>query len=1005
MRKALLLFLLGPAWLASQESVHLQKNSGFTPPQELAQSKLYAHAVAVEDYTIDAMETSTIKAISSYAMDESRSIDLLLESAQNTDPLTRNGVNALVGLKYFERGAYSASESYLGQVNGMLLDKMAQAETIFKRGYMRLLEKDFESARKFFRKASQIQSPYKAPALYYLGICHFYLNEPQTSIDNFLTVQNDDRYKDLIPYYLVQIYHAQGDNAKVIAYGEKVLKTADLRFKNEIHRILGIVYLEKAVYDKALHHLDTYASTTEKLTKEMFYQIGITHYNLGHTDKAAPYFRELQNDDSPVGQVSNFLMARIALAQDDKRTAQTAFKQAIKFNYDNSITQECEFNYLKLSAESGNVRGAINGLKNIERTHHFFDDCQDLLSALLLRSEDYLTSMAVIEGMPERNKALNNTYKVITYRYGIQNLNDDHLLQANTYLELSQKTPGDKDLTASAMFWRGYILKIQGKRDQAVAMLEDYIGSGHRGHLVECYYTLGYQALEIGQYKKAINHFNALEKEFRSDKEKMKFYSDAMLRQGDCHLYLNNYDKAYSAYDKALKVQANESDYALYQKAIIEGLRGDIVSKVSILEDLLNDHTSSQFTDDAHFNLGEAYFIMGKNNLAARHFDTVIDKYGALSEYTVRASLMKGLISYNQGDMIQALENYERVFDLNPSGDQKKEALLAIEEIFLKEYEDPAGYFSFIKNKTGLDVDDLARDSISFAIGFDQFKRGEFAQAIRAFDKYLDNFLKGDNRYKALYYKGEAASILKEYDLALKSYATIVEEKPSEFFTPALRKAALISFNYKQDFDQAFRFFNQLVKNSEGLNDLDILESALYSAYIIKNEKGIEKYAVLVSDHQDVSSIQKGTAYFYLGKSQMRQEKYDDAIAQFNKVIRFSNNNQAAEASYLVSEIFYLKNDLVTAETQALSTTKTAAAYPFWVAKSILLIGRIYYDKEDYLNAQAACEAVLENFKTNDELTKEAEQLLSKIQEKMSKENRIKEDAEHTIFEQDTIQK
>lgn len=50
------------------------------------------------------------------------------------------------------------------------------------------------------------------------------------------------------------------------------------------------------------------------------------------------------------------------------------------------------------------------------------------------------------------------------------------------------------------------------------------------------------------------------------------------------------------------------------------------------------------------------------------------------------------------------------------------------------------------------------------------------------------------------------------------------------------------------------------------------------------------------------------------------------------------------------------------------------SAYPYWVAKGLILLSDISMQKNDIFNAKAALEAVQENFREDKEILKEVEE-------------------------------
>ena len=130
----------------------------------------------------------------------------------------------------------------------------------------------------------------------------------------------------------------------------------------------------------------------------------------------------------------------------------------------------------------------------------------------------------------------------------------------------------------------------------------------------------------------------------------------------------------------------------------------------------------------------------------------------------------------------------------------------------------------------------------------------------------------------------------------------------------------------------------------------------------------------------------------------------DDAIAEtltfcqahdidLQAVVDLSDNEQTAEARYLLAEILYLQKSTAAAETSTRNAISQNSDYPYWVAKSMILLSDIFVDKNDLFNARAALEAVLENFKEDPALTKVAQTKLDAVKSKQASGSKLKQDS------------
>ena len=153
---------------------------------------------------------------------------------------------------------------------------------------------------------------------------------------------------------------------------------------------------------------------------------------------------------------------------------------------------------------------------------------------------------------------------------------------------------------------------------------------------------------------------------------------------------------------------------------------------------------------------------------------------------------------------------------------------------------------------------------------------------------------------------------------------------------------------------------------------------------------------------ENLQNDSKASAHYYMAKAYMALNKPDEAFTEFKALSEISDNNQAAEASYTMAEILFKQNKLDEAEEQAFKTADAASNYPYWVSRSILLLGDIYRMKKDYLNATAAYESIIENFKDREDILNEAQDKLKSLQEEISNESRIAETPEEEFISIDS---
>ena len=993
-----------PLLVQGQESLHLlEKNNYYPSPSENYSEGLYGVALAQSEDIAFLDEWISIQAQSALELDETRSIDLLLESiARTNSDEEKNAIRLSIGNKYFDRKEYDLAHQFYAQINHTYLDQIHDQSVQFKLGYIALMNKDFVTSAKHFEDVTATVGNYTRDGYYYLGINQYYLDQVEDAIKSFEKVENESRYRDLIPYYLTQIYFKDQRYDEVIKYCEQRLEQPNLRNRNQINKMLGLSYLAQGSEVDALDYLDAYASETSKLSENEFYQLGYLHFKHGNRMQAVGYLKQLAHQDSQIGQMANYLLGSISLNQGNKQEARSAFKQSSKYTYFKDIKNESEFLYYKLAADLGEERTAINGLAGLEVKHPYYDDSQKLLSQLLVRTDDYAAAITTIEGFSQKSPEIVSAYQALCYDYGQQLAGDGREVEALNYFKTASDTPGSDVITKESQFWTGFLLDQKGDYLSSRSYLDKYLGSGKGQHTFKAHYLLAYQDIGEQDYKAATTHLEqAMQTHNPHAPDETALLNDALTRLADLRLVDNDYESALRYYDLAIDNGALKADYIIYQKGLIYGVNGRPYDKLTTLETLIKSHPDSEYRDDALFEVGESMVALEKNNEAYKIFESLASLYPN-SSYVPKCHMRMGLISFNHGDMEAALQAYKQGLRTSDNNEDQREALITIEEIYLNNLNDSEAYFSYLENEIGFKYEDITKDSIAFQVAYESYKEGNYEKAIGLFDNYQNKYGDGFFVDDSYYFEAESYVLLKHYSKGLDNYESVMTVAGSEYHDFALKKAAVISYNHEENFSKSLRYYGELIKVS-GSSSLEYVEPAMYSAAQLDDTGAVEQYAKIVSEHADAEPELKSTANFYLGQVFQRQNKMDEAIRVYNLSARDVTSHQTAEAHYQIAKIFYDRAQYDNAEAQAFEATKRGVNYPFWVAKSLILLGDIYQQKNDFLNATAAYESVIENFKDNVKLSDEAKAKLSDLNARIKNESKVKSKSELEFMDQDTL--
>lgn len=906
---------------------------------------------------------------------------------------------------YFRSRKYDLAIKYYDRIGAGTLEIDQAGEVAFKLGYSHFVKKNFKEAMEAFQAGRNVRGEYYYDLNYYYGMSAYFEGDYSTAISSWQIAQQNKTYEKLIPYYLTQIYFSNGDYQKLISYALPYTKQSGIQNQKEINQLVGQSYFELGDYNQAQPYLEEYEANSGTMRAEDFYQLAYVQYKNGDYEKAIPNFRELSNEKTAMGQTAMYYLAESYLQSGNKASARNAFYNVVQYEDNMSLRENALFNYAKLSAELGYDVDAINAFSKFLATSSYYNKAQELMAEVLINTNNYKKSIEILEQIKDISPGLQKAYQTVTLRQANLDLKegklDDALVQFNKSLKYTPSIP----MQAEAFFWIGEILNRKKAFAESEAALNKYLAL-EKTHPVShpqvnpayAYYIQGYNYIRNNEHQLAIQ---SLQKTIdlggsmkfadpANEKNFLDILGDAYIRVGDNYFQMTQYNQAAAWYQKAADQKVTGYDYALYQYAQILGLQGNRSQEISVLDRLVREIPDSRYADVALFEKADAYIQNNQMAEARVPLRTLVQKYNGKSDLINKALFKLGLIEYNLGDSDEALTYYRQILKNNPTSQESSNALTSIEEIYVIDRGDPDGYFKVLESIPGMKVGQRQKDSLQYSVAGSFYNNGQYEKAVQAFDQYLTRYPKGFYALDAYYNRAESNVLLKRFDAALTDYENVIEKGNSSYYKEAVKKAAIISFNDQNDFEKALKYYSLFEGLANGGQEqFDAQVNALNSAFKIQDKAAILKFAKKVKDNPLANDQQKSLAHFTLAKSYIEAGQSAEAINDLDFVIAHSDNQETAEARYLIAKILYEQNKLAEASTRVKEAYTKNGAYPRWVAKSLLLNARILIKQEDLFNAKAAVEAVIDNFPGDPEIIAEANALLSQIKDLEAGKSRI----------------
>ncbi|NND04782.1 MAG: tetratricopeptide repeat protein [Saprospiraceae bacterium] len=1006
-----------PFYIAAQQStVYTEANVNFKKGLELFDLGVYSVAqdefgkvldklapVNEPEYRIIKKKAELYYARSAVRLEQPDGQKLMLDFVRRhrPDPTANKALLELADYYYNSR-KYDQAIEFFAMMDQRGFTQSERTEIAFKHAYCLFVRKRYDEAKAKFATVLNTEGPNYYASNYYYGMSCFYGEDYDCAIKSWKIAEKDPLYRKSIPYYIAQVYFKQGDYQQVISASLPYADQRGVKNQAELNQLIGQAYFELGDYEQALTYLEYFEQNSRKLRVEDFYQLGFVQYKKGKYEESIQSFRELDREDSELGQSAMFYLANAYLQIGDRASARNAFQKVSRLPYDTEMQEEALFNFAKLSVELHFDRDAINALRRFQPTSKYYTDAQELLSETLVNTNDYRGAIKIIEGLPEQTPRIKEAYQKVTYYQGIQDYTGRNFNSALAYFEKSLSVPVDNTIKALATFWTGEIHHYQKKYGISKGDFSRFITLASSigdlppsSSLATGHYTQGYNYIKTDDYTNALKHFESCIEMIDGNRSVSPLLAkqvmpDALLRAGDCNFKRNRYRPALKHYDQAISLEAPGFEYAIFQKAVIQGLQGYPTAKLITLEQLVNNHPNAAYADDALLEMADTYQDLRQLQDALAPLERLVAQYRGKSDLINKAYLKLGLITYNLGDIEEALVHYKIIFKNNPSSQEAKDAMAAIEEIYVQDLGQPDEYVAFVESIPGYKVSGGERDSLNYQVAQRLYEAADYERAIQAFSDYLDKYPRGFHVLDAYYNRAESYSILKQFDEANADYEYVIERGQSRYYQPSLEKAGLISYNHAEDFEKAYQYFAklELLTNDPQLK----FEAQLYamrSAYRSGKKSAASTYATKVMSNPSATKEELAVAQFYRGKISFEEKRYAEAMQLFQEVLENSNNENTAEARYLIANIHYLSRDIDLAERACRKSYSESGAYPYWVARSLILLSDILVEKQDYFNAKAALEAVIDNFTEDPALVEIAEAKVKAIEAEEARSNRI----------------
>lgn len=913
---------------------------------------------------------------------------LLKEFVRNysTSPRVNDAWFALGNYNYRKKD-YKEAIQYYDELDSKDLEEPKRSEYLFKKGYSYFQEQRLSDAGDLFFQMKDQTSVYFAPGVYYLGHVNFETKKYASALKQFQSLEGHPQFGEVVPYYIVQIYHYQKQFDELIGYGTPLLDNQDIKRRDEISRLIGEALYSEGEFAEATPFLERYMLSPYGKMPEDYYTLGYAYFRSNQFEKAAEQFSKISYTEDSLGQNSLYHLGESYLRSNKKSYARNAYRAASKMDFDGKLKEDALFKYALLSFELSYdpYDGAISAFKeyiktypNTERTQQSFD----YLVHIYLTSKNYDMALSSIDEYQKPDIRLKDAYQRIAFNKGVSLFQDRLFDEAITYFDKALKYDQSSTLTAKALYWKAESYYNRAEFVNAVKAYEAFIYSP--GAVLTPYfnlanYNIGYAYFQQERFNDAPGWFRRYTA-YRQEKDANKL-ADANLRIGDSYFMLNDYGAANDYYNQAITVGKASRDYALFQSGLTAGLMKDYNGKILKMNKLIAEYPKSSYISAAYYELGKTYELPQVENLdkSIELMQKVIDEYPG-SSYVRKAMVSIGQTYYNQNKNDQALAVYLDVIKGFPTYEDTKEALQGIKNIYT-ERDEVANYEALIASLDFVNISEFALDSINYNAAEQQYFNAQCAAAVQSFDRYLMRFEKAIFELNARSYRAECLMKMGQEERAKTDFEFVADQPRSKFSENALLNAARINFERK-NYPNAQAFYQRLSMLGETKSNLNEAAVGLMRCnFYLNNFQGAIANALSVLENENANKKLKNEANLIIAKSNLLLNENSEAIVFLAKVAENGSPTQAAEASFLQAEIEFRKDNLDSAEALVFKLVENHQAQSFWLGKSLVLLAEIYVTRGDLFQAKATLQSVIDNYIEDDEVKRSAIDKLKRIKE------------------------
>lgn len=966
--------------------------------KELFQEKNYAAAVPAlkafvkQKPAVSLRQDAEYMLVSSaYELKDKNRIELLRRYLDRyPDTPYANRIYALLASCYFYEEKYDEALALFNSAQLDLLGNEERDERTYQLATCYLKTDNLKEAAIWFETLRANSPKYAKDCSYYLAYIRYTQKRYDEALKGFLPLQDDSKYKALVPYYIAEIYAIKKNYDKAQIVAQNYLSAyPQNEHAAEMYRILGDAYYHFGQYQQAVEAFNSYLNKDSSAPRrDALYMLGLSYYQTKVYSKAAEMLGKVTTTNDALTQNANLHMGLSYLQLAEKNKARMAFEQAAASNADLQVKEQAAYNYALCLHETsfsafGESVTAFEKFLNEFPTSPYVEKVSSYLVEVYMNTRSYEAALKSIDRIARPSAQILEAKQKILFQLGTQAFANADFDEALKYLNQSIAIGQyNRQTKADAYYWCGESYYRLNRMLEAARDFNAYLqltAQPNNEMYALAHYNLGYIAFHRKDYAQASNYYQKYVQLEKGENNAAR--ADAYNRIGDCYLHNRNFEEAKHYYAQAENMNTPSGDYSFYQLALVSGLQKDYSGKITLLNRLVGKYPASPFAVNAIYEKGRSYVLMDNNSQAINSFQELLNKYPE-SPVSRKAAAEIGLLHYQNENFNQAIAAYKLVVEKYPGSEEARLAMRDLKSIYvdLNRIDEFAALANAMPGHIRFDANE--QDSLTYAAAEKIYMRGRIEEAKGSLNKYLQTFPEGAFSLNAHYYLCRIGHEQKNYDLILLHSGKLLEYPNNPFAEEALVMRAEVQFNQQQT-AEAMASYKMLKEKATNAERRQLAGTGiLRCAYLLKDDVEAIQAATDLLAEAKLSPELRNEALYDRAKAYKNQKAEKKAMDDLRELAKDTRNLYGAEAKYLVAQSLYDAKEYAAAEKELLNYIDQSTPHAYWLARSFVLLSDTYAAMGKNLDARQYLLSLQQNYEGNDDIKSMIESRLKKLTSK-----------------------